>query len=79
MDAIGAHEARAHLSRLLERVAKGERITITRRGVPVAVLAPPAERDRAAIDHAVEELKRFRKGRKLGDLSLRELIYEGRR
>jgi len=42
MESIGACEAKTQLSRLLERVAKGERITITKHGVPVAVLQPPA-------------------------------------
>jgi len=41
MDKVGAYEAKTHLPELLERVIKGERITITRHGVPVAVLQPP--------------------------------------
>ena len=40
MDSIGAYEAKTHLSELLERVASGETITITRHGMPVAVLGP---------------------------------------
>lgn len=40
---VGVHEAKTHLSRLLERVAAGEEITITRRGEAVARLLP-AER-----------------------------------
>jgi len=40
-DTVGAFEAKTHLSRLLAEVQQGKRITITRRGVPVAVLAPP--------------------------------------
>lgn len=35
---VNIREAKAHLSRLLHRVAKGEEITITRAGVPVAKL-----------------------------------------
>ena len=40
---VGVHEAKTHLSRLLERVAAGEEITITRRGEAVArlVSVPP--------------------------------------
>ncbi len=34
------HEAKTHLSRLLERVAAGEEIIIARAGKPVARLAP---------------------------------------
>lgn len=37
---VGVHEAKTHLSRLLERVAHGEEIVITRRGEEVARLVP---------------------------------------
>lgn len=43
---VGVHEAKTHLSRLLEEVAAGEEIVITRRGKAVATLGPPPE-DRA--------------------------------
>ena len=36
---VGSYEAKTHLSALLERVARGETITITKHGVPVATLA----------------------------------------
>ena len=38
---VGVHEAKTHLSRLLEDVAAGEEILITRRGETVATLGPP--------------------------------------
>jgi len=43
---INVHEAKTHLSRLLERVAAGEEIVIARSGRPVARLVPfaPAPR-----------------------------------
>jgi prevent-host-death family protein len=37
---VGVHEAKTHLSRLLEDVAAGEEIVITRRGEEVATLVP---------------------------------------
>jgi prevent-host-death family protein len=37
---VGVHEAKTHLSRLLECVAAGEEIVITRRGEQVATLVP---------------------------------------
>jgi len=37
---IGAYEAKTHLPRLLDEVARGETITITKHGVPVARLVP---------------------------------------
>ena len=40
VEAVNVHEAKTHLSRLLERVSKGEEITIARAGKPVAKLVP---------------------------------------
>ena len=37
---VGVHEAKTHLSRLLDRVSAGEEIVITRRGAEVARLVP---------------------------------------
>jgi prevent-host-death family protein len=37
---VGVHEAKTHFSKLLERVAAGEEIAITRRGQEVARLVP---------------------------------------
>lgn len=41
-NSVGVHEAKTHLSKLLERVERGEEITITRRGQVVARLVPPS-------------------------------------
>jgi prevent-host-death family protein len=76
---VGSYEAKTHLPRLLERVARGERITITKHGVPVAMLVPPATEDRPDVRAAVEAMKAFRKGRSLGGLSIRAMVEEGRR
>ena len=37
---VNIHEAKTHLSRLLQKVAEGEEVTIARAGVPVARLVP---------------------------------------
>ncbi|HEY6250919.1 MAG TPA: type II toxin-antitoxin system Phd/YefM family antitoxin [Candidatus Angelobacter sp.] len=37
---INVHEAKTHFSRLLQRVAAGEEITIAKAGVPIARLVP---------------------------------------
>ncbi len=37
---VGVHEAKTHLSRLLDDVAAGEKVVITRRGEEVASLVP---------------------------------------
>jgi prevent-host-death family protein len=43
---VGVHEAKTNLSRLLQQVASGEEIIITRGGVPVARLSAINERGR---------------------------------
>ncbi len=37
---VNIHEAKTHLSRLLERVRKGQRVVIAKAGKPCAVLSP---------------------------------------
>lgn len=37
---VNVHQAKTHLSRLLERVAAGEEVVIARAGSPVARLVP---------------------------------------
>jgi prevent-host-death family protein len=37
---VNIHEAKTHLSRLLERVAMGEEVIIAKAGTPVAKLVP---------------------------------------
>lgn len=79
MESVGSYEAKTHLPGLLDRVAKGERITITKHGVPVAMLVPVEEtmRDRRS---SIEAMKEFGKGRRLPDgMSIRDMIEEGRR
>jgi prevent-host-death family protein len=44
MAMINTHEAKTHLSRLLERVARGEVIVIGKAGKPIAKLIPYVER-----------------------------------
>ncbi len=78
MTTVGAYEAKTHLPQLLERVAKGERIVITRHGVPVAVLAPVPPARQANPRQVVEAIRMFRSGHRLHGLPLRELIAEGR-
>ncbi len=76
---VGSYEAKTHLPKLLEKAAKGERITITRHGVPLVVLTPAAPERKKTVSRTIEELRKFRKNHTLGAVSLRELIAEGRR
>ena len=76
---VGVHEAKTHLSRLLERVSAGEEIVITRRGKPVAKLVPTGPGfDRAKARRAVEGLLEASRGVTLGGLKIRDLIEDGR-
>jgi prevent-host-death family protein len=80
METVGLSEAKAHWRALLDRVAAGERITITRRGVPVAMLVPPPDVQREKVRAAIQAMVEFKKnGPRLDGLSIRELIEEGRR
>ena len=80
MRSIGAYEAKTHLPQLLDRVARGESLTITRHGHPVARLVP-VEND--ARDRARQAARRILERRaRLGRTSISELIdtlHEGHR
>lgn len=77
---VGSYEAKTHLPKLLEKAAKGERITITKHGIPLALLTPASPaRKKIASRTIIEELHKFRKNHTLGHISLREAIAEGRR
>jgi prevent-host-death family protein len=78
MTQVGAYEAKTHFSQLLDRVAKGEEITITRHGVPVAVLAPVKRRSKKDIKAVIAAIEAFGHRHRLDGLSIRELIEEGR-
>jgi prevent-host-death family protein len=79
METVGAYEAKTHLPKLLERVRKGERITITKHGVPVAVLQPPDPEKTADTGSVIAELRKLRNKHPLDGLSIREMIIDGRR
>jgi prevent-host-death family protein len=77
---VAAYDAKTHFSKLLERVAGGEEITITRHGSPVARMVPAkqaagSEERRAAI----EAMRRLSRGLCLKGLRVKDLIAEGRR
>lgn len=75
---VGAFEAKTHLSTLLDRVAAGEEVVITKHGKPVARLVGAQHVDRARANAAFEKLKALRKGTTLGGLSWKELRDTGR-
>jgi antitoxin (DNA-binding transcriptional repressor) of toxin-antitoxin stability system len=81
MTLVGSYQAKTHLPELIERVVQGEKILITRRGVAVALLTQPPQQLVRDVRQVAEDMLAFRDrcGPKLGKLSIRELIEEGRR
>ncbi|WP_419939555.1 type II toxin-antitoxin system Phd/YefM family antitoxin [Candidatus Palauibacter sp.] len=76
---VGTFEAKTHLSSLLKRVADGEEVLITRRGVPVARIVSAGHATGAEVDRAIEELIALREGLRLDGLSWKDLRDAGRR
>lgn len=77
---VGAYEAKTHLPGLLARVERGERVTITRHGRPIAQLIPAEPT--SPIESVLAQMQQLRaalqeSGR--SDLRVRELIDDGRR
>jgi prevent-host-death family protein len=82
MDAIGFYAARTRLSELLDQVARGKKLLITRRGRPAALLVPPPKDAKEDVRQIVREMLEFRARERptLGDkVIVRNLIDEGRR
>jgi prevent-host-death family protein len=79
MRSVGTFEAKTHFSALLEEVERGEEITITRHGRAIARLTPVRPVSRDQLEQTVARLKAFRRGRRLGDVTAKALIEEGRR
>ncbi len=80
MKQVGAYEAKSHFSRILDEVAAGETVTVTRNGRPVARIVPlEAREDR--VQRLLEESRnlRARAGGSFTSEELREMVREGRR
>ncbi|MEZ5691746.1 MAG: type II toxin-antitoxin system prevent-host-death family antitoxin [Rickettsiales bacterium] len=77
MEKVGIFEVKANLSHLIERVIAGEEITISRRGVPVALLSPIENKSKKK--KTLQSLKKFRDNHNTNGISIKELITEGRK
>lgn len=78
MTRVGSLEAKTHLPQLLERVANGERILITNRGKPVAMLVPPEVAAPKPAEEVGRDMLAYRdRVRRTLDGSFRELAREG--
>jgi prevent-host-death family protein len=62
MREYGVYEAKTKLPDLIKQVQKGERVTITNRGEPVADLVPSASRAGQQTMEAIEAIKAMRTG-----------------
>jgi len=65
MDTVCTFEAKTHLTRLLDRVAAGEQITITRHGTPIARLVPVRPSNTRQIRETIARLKDSARARPL--------------
>ncbi len=79
MDTVGAYEAKTHLPKLLDRVARGERIIITRHGTPVAVLQPAEKEKQIDVADVIKKMRRLRRSHFLNGLSIKDMIKQGRK
>ena len=79
MKEVGTFEAKTHLSSLLEDVARGVEVVITRRGIAVARLVPASAPRREAAGDPIARAKAFAKQQTLGRVSWKALRDEGRR
>ncbi len=75
------NEAKTHLARLLDQVAQGEEITITKRGKPVARLVPIYVRrtEDERIQRTITEIENFTIRRPFTNAEILALIREGRK
>ena len=80
MKEVGTFEAKTHLSALLDEVARGETIIITKRGRAVARLTPPEAPDRGTAVGAAGALRDLRE--RIGWATTQDILRmrdEGRR
>ncbi len=78
MKSVGSYEAKTNLARLLDEVSRGEIITITKHGSPIAMLVPIEQTGKSRTAHPVEEIKSFNRIRLPKGTSIKDLIEEGR-
>lgn len=78
MREYGVYEAKTKLPDLIKQVQRGERVTITNRGEPVADLVPSASRVAQQTIEAIEAIKALRTGT-INQAQFVEMRQRGRR
>jgi len=78
---IGTFQAKTHFSQLLERVAQGEEITITKHDRPVARLIPAGRPSREHVATIFRQMDALRQSlpKSKDKTTLKDLINHGRR
>ena len=85
MSTVTALEAKTRFGELLDRVAGGEEIVITRHDKPVARIVPEGQKSLDSVRRAVESMRKMREEMKrkgfkpLTDKEIKDAINEGRR
>ena len=78
-------EAKARFGELLDRVARGEEIVITRHDKPVARIVPEGQKSLDSVRRAVESMRKMREEMKrkgfkpLTNKEIKDAINDGRR
>ena len=75
---IGAFDAKTHLGQILENVQKGDEVTITKRGKPVARIIPYREKISMSNKDVLNEFSNIRNSIK-GKVNIKDYINEGRK
>lgn len=78
MREYGVYEAKTKLPELIKQVQRGERVTITNRGEPVADLVPSASRAAQQTKEAIAAIKAMRSGT-IDQMQFSEMRRRGRR
>jgi prevent-host-death family protein len=82
MKSVGTLEAKIHLTRILDEVARGSEYVVTKRGKPVARIVPAGpvtkKMEKARLVERMLALRNAVRAR-LSTKQIRELIAEGRR
>ena len=78
---VGTFHAKTHFSQLLDRVARGEEITITKHDLPVARLVPANRPSREQVARIFQQMDALRQSlpQSKDKPGLKDLINEGRR
>jgi len=79
MKQIGAYDAKTKLASLLEEVSRGQEFTITKHGVPIALLIPVRGKISRKPKDVIREILELRRGREASSKEIKRWVAEGRK